>query len=65
MPRDRDQRPDSPESKSDASPSGPGVAPRLPKTAPADQTESERQAGKPRNTPPDNEFDDVETRSNE
>ncbi|HET9446641.1 MAG TPA: hypothetical protein VFO35_10305 [Steroidobacteraceae bacterium] len=56
-------RPDSPESKSDASASGPGVAPpdapRLP-----DEAEQATE-GKPRNTPPDNPFDDVRTSSNE
>jgi DUF2934 family protein len=86
------QRPDAPESKSDASASGPGIAPmevRLPSGmheqiarrayelaaqrgfAPGHelddwlQAEAEIEAGAPRNTPPDNPFDDVKTFSNE
>jgi hypothetical protein len=86
------QRPDSPESKSDASASGPGLAPSgvsLPQDlneriarrayeiarqrgfAPGHelddwlQAEREIEAGPPRNTPPDNPFDDVRTFSNE
>ena len=86
------QRPDCPESKSDASPSGPGITPRgelLPSeqaeriakrayeiaeqrgfAAGHDhddwlQAERELEWGVPRNTPPDNPFDDVRTFSNE
>jgi Protein of unknown function (DUF2934) len=86
------QRPDSPESKSDASASGPGIAPsgasvppdvadRIAKRAyeiaerrgfsPGHElddwlaAEREIEAGPPRNTPPDNPFDDVRTFSNE
>jgi hypothetical protein len=86
------QRPDSPESKSDASASGQGRTPRnaaLPPEraeriarrayelaaqrgfAPGHelddwlQAEREIEAGAPRNTPPDNPFDDVRTFSNE
>ena len=86
------QRPDSPESKSDASASGPGVAsagaPVSPEVAeriskrayeiarkrgftPGHELEDWLQAereiewGTPRNTPPDNPFDDVRTSSNE
>ncbi len=88
------QRPDSPESKSDASASGPGIAParvndsdspelaeRIAKRAyeiaqergfaPGRELEDWLQAereiewGTPRNTPPDNPFDDVRTSSNE
>jgi hypothetical protein len=86
------QRPDSPESKSDASASGPGVAPpgvtlspelaeRITQRAyqiaerrgfsPGHelddwlQAEREIEAGAPRNTPPDNQFDPVRTISNE
>ena len=86
------QRPDSPESKSDASASGPGLTPRgefLPSeqaeriakrayeiaeqrgfAAGHDlddwlQAERELEWGAPRNTPPDNPFDDVRTFSNE
>lgn len=86
------QRPDSPESKSDASASGPGVAPRGVTLSPelaeritqrayeiAErrgfspghelddwlQAEREIEAGAPRNTPPDNQFDPVRTISNE
>lgn len=86
------QRPDSPESKSDASASGPGVTPAdrtlSPQTAerisqrayeiaqkrgfaPGHELEDWLQAereiewGTPRNTPPDNPFDDVRTSSNE
>jgi hypothetical protein len=85
-------RPDSPESKSDASASGPGVAPRGVSLEPdlaerisrrayeiAERrgfspghelddwlaAEREIEAGEPRNTPPDNPFDDVRTFSNE
>jgi hypothetical protein len=88
----RVQRPDTPESKSDASASGPG---KMPPSAshPAEhaeriaqrayeiaaqrgfapghelddwlQAEREIEAGAPRNTPPDNPFDDVRTFSNE
>jgi hypothetical protein len=57
------QRPDSPESKSDASASGPGVAPRDPSVS-QDKAGQEVER-KPRNTPPDNPFDDVRTSSNE
>ncbi len=92
MTSERVQRPDSPESKSDASPGGPGLAPRrasIPRGQ-ADgiaqrayeiakqrgfspghelddwlQAEREIEAGRPRNTPPDNPFDDVRTSSNE
>ena len=63
MPKDRDLRPDSPESKSDASPSGPGIQRRP--SIPPDQDENALEPGAPRNTPPDNEFDDVKTSSNE
>ncbi len=86
------QRPDSPESKSDASASGPGgtpsradlppdVAERISQRAyeiaeqrgfePGHevedwlQAEREIEAGRPRNTPPDNPFDQVRTFSNE
>ena len=86
------QRPDSPESKSDASASGPGLAPRGVSHSPElagriaqrayeiaerrgfspgheldDWLEAEREveAGAPRNTPPDNPFDQVRTFSNE
>jgi hypothetical protein len=86
------QRPDSPESKSDASASGPGLAPsgrslshdleeRITQRAyeiaeqrgfsPGHelddwlQAEREIEAGTPRNTPPDNQFDAVRTFSNE
>jgi hypothetical protein len=86
------QRPDSPESKSDASASGPGVVPRGVSHSPElaeriarrayeiaqrrgfspgheldDWLEAEREveAGTPRNTPPDNPFDQVRTFSNE
>ncbi len=86
------QRPDSPESKSDASASGPGLAPagvslppelaeRISQRAyeiaerrgfsPGHelddwlQAEREIEAGTPRNTPPDNPFDQVRTFSNE
>ena len=86
------QRPDSPESKSDASASGPGIAPRGVSLSPElaeriaqrayeiaerrgfspgheldDWLEAEREveAGAPRNTPPDNPFDQVRTFSNE
>jgi hypothetical protein len=86
------QRPDSPESKSDASASGPGLAPsggslsrdleeRITQRAyeiaeqrgfsPGHelddwlQAEREIEAGTPRNTPPDNQFDRVRTFSNE
>lgn len=86
------QRPDAPESKSDASASGPGIMPvsarlssslheRISKRAyelaaqrefaPGHelddwlQAEAEIEAGPPRNTPPDNPFDDVRTFSNE
>ena len=92
MTSERVQRPDSPESKSDASPGGPGMTPR-PASLPADradriagrayelakqrgfprghelddwlQAEREIEAGDPRNTPPDNPFDEVRTSSNE
>jgi hypothetical protein len=86
------QRPDSPESKSDASASGPGRAPRSAELPPQQhatiarrayelaaqrgfspghevedwlQAEREIEAGAPRNTPPDNPFDTVQTSSNE
>lgn len=86
------QRPDSPESKSNASASGPGLAPpavtlsrdlaeRISQRAyeiaerrgfsPGQElddwlaAEREVEAGKPRNTPPDNSFDPVRTISNE
>jgi hypothetical protein len=88
------QRPDSPESKSDASASGPGIAPATPNVSEspgvveriskrADEIAQERgfasgheredwlraereiEWGTPRNTPPDNPFDDVRTSSNE
>lgn len=85
-------RPDSPESKSDASASGPGMAPpgvalspdlaeRIARRAyeiaerrgfsPGHElddwlaAEREIEAGRPRNTPPDNPFDEVRTFSNE
>ena len=86
------QRPDSPESKSDASAGGPGITPRS-QPLPSEQAEriakrayeiaeqrgfaaghdlddwlqAERELewGVPRNTPPDNPFDDVRTVSNE
>jgi hypothetical protein len=88
----RIQRPDSPESKSEASASGPGITPttaqmprqlheRIEKRAyelaarrgftPGQeiddwlQAEREIEAGRPRNTPPDNPFDTVKTTSNE
>ena len=92
MTSERVQRRDEPESKSDASPGGPGMMPR-PVSLPADrmgriaerayelakqrgfppghelddwlQAEREVEAGHPRNTPPDNPFDDVKTYSNE
>jgi hypothetical protein len=86
------QRPDAPESKSDASASGPGITPttaKMPRQlheriakrayelaeqrgfAPGQevedwlQAEREIEAGPVRNTPPDNPFDTVQTRSNE
>lgn len=92
MAAERIQRPDSPESKSDASASGPGITPtaaRLPQGlyeqiqkrayelaerrgfTPGQevedwlQAEREIEAGPARNTPPDNPFDTVRTRSNE
>lgn len=92
MSNERVQRPDSPESKSDASAGGPGLVPRdaLLPAHPANriarrayalakqrgfspghelddwlQAEREIEAGAPRNTPPDNPFDDVKTSSNE
>jgi hypothetical protein len=92
MSTERVQRPDEPESKSDASPGGPGIAPRHPPRevehadriakrayelatqrglAPGHelddwlQAEREIEAGTPRNTPPDNPFDEVRTSSNE
>jgi hypothetical protein len=92
MSSERVQRPDSPESKSDASASGQGRTPRaaaMPREraeriarrayelaaqrgfAPGHelddwlQAEREIEAGPPRNTPPDNPFDDVRTYSNE
>ena len=85
-------RPDSPESKSDASASGAGMTPRGESVSPDHaqivrerayeiarqrgfepghelddwlQAEREMEWGTPRNTPPDNEFDDVRTFSNE
>ena len=85
-------RPDSPESKSDASASGPGLTPRGAALPPEQaeriaqrayeiaeqrgfaaghelddwlQAERELEWGVPRNTPPDNPFDDVRTVSNE
>lgn len=88
----RIQRPDSPESKSDASASGPGIEPTsasmprqlheriasrayelaeqrgfVPGQEVEDwlQAEREIEAGPPRNTPPDNPFDTIRTRSNE
>lgn len=88
----RIQRPDAPESKSDASASGAGITPtsapmprqlheRIEKRAyelaeqrgftPGQevddwlQAEREIEAGPVRNTPPDNPFDTVRTRSNE
>jgi hypothetical protein len=92
MSTERVLRPDSPESKSDASASGPGTMPRS-ASLPPDlaeriakrayelaaqrgftpghelddwlQAEREIEAGAPRNTPPDNPFDDVRTFSNE
>jgi Protein of unknown function (DUF2934) len=92
MPNERVLRPDSPESKSDASASGPGLSPHH-ASLPGDhadqiarrayeiarergfepghelddwlQAEREAEAGAPRNTPPDNPFDDVRTSSNE
>jgi hypothetical protein len=64
MPRERADRPDPSDGKSDASPAGPGTGHDGP-TVPANREESEREAGAPRNTPPDNEFDDVKTSSNE
>jgi hypothetical protein len=90
--RDRQQRPDSPESKSDASASGAGITPtraQMPWQQHAEiarrayelaqargfqpghevedwlQAEREIEAGPARNTPPDNPFDTVRTRSNE
>jgi hypothetical protein len=92
MPIQAVQRPDAPESKSDASASGPGITPRSAKLTPQQyeriakrayelaaqrgfraghevddwlQAEREIEAGAPRNTPPDNPFDDVKTFSNE
>ena len=92
MPTEGIQRPDAPESKSDASASGPGtrstnqslppgrreqIAARAYELAqrrefaPGNeiddwlQAEREIEAGPPRNTPPDNPFDTVRTRSNE
>jgi hypothetical protein len=92
MSNERVRRPDSPESKSDASPGGPGMTPHS-ASLPADradrigrrayeiarqrgfapghelddwlQAEREVEAGAPRNTPPDNPFDEVRTSSNE
>lgn len=92
MAAERIQRPDSPESKSDASASGAGITPtsaEMPRRLHAQiakrayelaaqrgfapgqeledwlQAEREIEAGAPRNTPPDNPFDTVKTRSNE
>ena len=92
MARSRVLRPDAPESKSDASASGPGIMPRSASLPPDRaeriakrayelaqqrgfspghelddwlQAEREIESGAPRNTPPDNPFDDVRTRSNE
>lgn len=92
MPVDKIQRPDAPESKSDASASGAGsftgvfdgppkhadrIATRAYELASQRgfdpgheledwlQAEREIEAGAPRNTPPDNSFDSVRTRSNE
>jgi Protein of unknown function (DUF2934) len=90
---DKNQRPDAPEGRSDASASGPGFVPRDNAGVSSDQhaqiaarayelakrrgfasgseledwlqAEREIEAGPPRNTPPDNPFDSVETRSNE
>lgn len=86
------QRPDSPESRSDASASGPGIIPTSAEIPPEQhariarrayelaaqrgfrpgheledwlQAEREIEAGPPRNTPPDNPFDVVETHANE
>ena len=64
MSSERVLRPNSPESKSDASPGGPGLKPRRP-SLPAEQVDPEIEPGPPRNTPPDNPFDDVRTSSNE
>jgi Protein of unknown function (DUF2934) len=92
MSNERVRRPDSPESKSDAFPGGPGMTPHS-ASLPADradrigrrafeiarqrgfapghelddwlQAEREVEAGAPRNTPPDNPFDEVRTSSNE
>jgi hypothetical protein len=64
MTSERVDRPDPSDGKSDASPGGPGTGHSRP-TAPANRKESEREAGAPRNTPPDNQFDDVKTSSNE
>jgi hypothetical protein len=92
MKTDRVLRPDSPESRSDASASGPGMMPRSASLPPDRaeriakrayemaaqrgftpghelqdwlQAEREIEAGPPRNTPPDNPFDEVQTSSNE
>lgn len=92
MSSERVLRPDSPESKSDASPGAPGVTPRSAPMSPERakqiarrayelaqrrgftpgqelddwlQAEREIEAGPPRNTPPDNPFDQVRTSSNE
>ena len=64
MTSERVDRPDPSDGKSDASPGAPGTGHSRP-TAPANRKESEREAGAPRNTPPDNQFDDVKTSSNE
>jgi hypothetical protein len=88
----RIQRPDAPESRSDASASGPGLTPTSAKMPPQLherierrayelaqqrgfaagqeiddwlQAEREIEAGPVRNTPPDNPFDPIRTRSNE
>lgn len=94
MPSKQVQRPDAPESASDASASGPGTSrasfderPKGQHRAQIEarayelasrrgfepgheledwlQAEREVEAGPPRNTPPDNPFDTVVTRSNE
>lgn len=92
MPRETIQRPDAPESHSDASASGPGRQPKtaeMPKELHSQiarrayqlaeqrgfrpggeledwlQAEREVETGPARNTPPDNPFDEVKTRSNE
>ena len=59
-----DPRTDPSDDKSGASPSAPGLTPtKPPQDRPVPGQEPEW--GSPRNTPPDNPFDPVKTRSNE